>query len=168
MWENLELDPERIPLFKLIFHVLQIAFAFVLWCLEIAVFKNSSAKIVGKNGWTFGVVCLYWKKKSAQHQATNPTSLLVLQFFLTIPAWIYLGMAPRFPRTRKIAKPQIMVAVDAVFTVIWLSAWATQASYNTAGLCGDVCGISKAIVGLGVFVLYVVFPRLPQGDLHSD
>jgi len=128
MFENLELDPERIPLFKLIFHILQIVFAFVLWCLEIAVFKNSSAKIVGKNGWTFGV------------------------FFLTIPAWIYLCMAPRFPRTRKIAMPQVMLAVDAVFTVIWLSAWATQASYNTAGLCGEACGISKAIVGLGVFV----------------
>ncbi|KAK4164265.1 hypothetical protein QBC43DRAFT_49142 [Cladorrhinum sp. PSN259] len=128
MWEDLELDPERIPLFKLIFHILQIVFAFVLWCLEIAVFKNDKAKIVGKNGWTFGV------------------------FFLTIPAWIYLGMAPRFPRTRKIALPQVMLAVDAVFTVIWLSAWATQAAYNSDGLCGDACGISKAIVGLGVFV----------------
>ena len=65
MFENLELDPERIPLFKLIFHILQIVFAFVLWCLEIAVFKNSSAKIVGKNGWTFGVVCLDWKGKQS-------------------------------------------------------------------------------------------------------
>ena len=107
-------------------------------------------------------------KTKRKHQVTNRTFFIVLQFFLTIPAWIYLCMAPRFPRTRKIAMPQVMLAVDAVFTVIWLSAWATQASYNTAGLCGEACGISKAIVGLGVFVLYVVSPRLPRGDLHSN
>lgn len=59
MWEDLELDPERIPLFKLIFHSLQILFAFVLWALEIAVFRDKEAKIVGNNGWTFGVVCPY-------------------------------------------------------------------------------------------------------------
>jgi hypothetical protein len=68
-------------------------------------------------------------------------------------------MAPRFPRTRKIAEPRAMLTVDAVFTVIWLSAFATQAAYNTSGLCGSACGISKAIVGLGVFVLYAT-PQL--------
>jgi hypothetical protein len=45
-----------------------------------------------------------------------------------------------------------MLVVDALFTVIWLSAFSTQAAYNTADLCGSACGISKAIVGLGVFV----------------
>jgi hypothetical protein len=78
-----------------------------------------------------------------------------LQVFLSLPAWIYLMMAPRFPRTRKIAEPHAMLAVDALFTVIWLSAFSTQAAYNTANLCGNACGLSKAIVGLGVFVLYV-------------
>ncbi|KAK4127398.1 hypothetical protein N657DRAFT_641383 [Parathielavia appendiculata] len=128
MWEDLELDPERIPTFKLIFHSLQILFAFILWCIEIAVFRDSKSKIVGNNGWTFGVV------------------------FLSVPAWIYLMMAPRFPRTRKIAQPYAMLAVDACFTVIWLSAFSTQAAYNTSNLCGNACGMSKAIVGLGVFV----------------
>ncbi|KAL2136914.1 hypothetical protein VTI74DRAFT_75 [Chaetomium olivicolor] len=128
MWEDLELDPERIPTFKLVFHSLQIVFGFVVWCLEIAVFRADQAKIVGNNGWTFAV------------------------FFLSVPAWIYLLMAPRFPRTRKLANPHAMVAVDALFTVIWLSAFATQAAYNTANLCGTACGISKAIVGLGFFV----------------
>lgn len=56
MWEDLELDPERIPLFKLIFHGAQILFAFVLWCLEITVFRTKGAKIVGNNGWTFAAV----------------------------------------------------------------------------------------------------------------
>jgi len=126
-----ELDPEKIPLFKLIFHVGQILFAFVLWCMEIAVFRHPTSRIVGKNGWTFAV------------------------FFLTIPAWIYLIGAPRFPRTRAIAKPQLMLGIDALFTIIWLSAWATQAAYNTENLCGEICGVSKGIVAFGVFVLYV-------------
>lgn len=48
-----------------------------------------------------------------------------------------------------------MLAVDAVFTVIWLSAFATQAAYNAADKCGKGCSISKAIVALGVFITYV-------------
>ncbi|KAJ4306479.1 hypothetical protein N0V88_001282 [Collariella sp. IMI 366227] len=130
MWEDLELDPERIPTFKLVFHSLQIVFGFVSWCLEIAVFRADKAKITGNNGWTFAV------------------------FFLSIPAWIYLLMAPRFPRTRKLAQPHAMVAVDALFAVIWLSGFATQAAYNTANMCGTACGMSKGIVALGFFVFF--------------
>lgn len=61
-------------------------------------------------------------------------------------------MTPRFERTRKFALPVAMLAVDGVFVVIWLSAFATQASYNSKNLCGEKCGVSKAIVALGVFV----------------
>ena len=56
MWEEIEFDPERIPLFKLIGHGLQIVFVFVLWCLEITVFRADGAAINGNNGWTFAVV----------------------------------------------------------------------------------------------------------------
>jgi len=45
-----------------------------------------------------------------------------------------------------------MVVVDCVFTIFWLSAFASQAAFNTANLCGQACGASKAIVGLGLFV----------------
>ncbi|KAK3684801.1 hypothetical protein B0T22DRAFT_198817 [Podospora appendiculata] len=128
MWEGLEFDAEKVPAFKLGFHLAQLVFAFVLWCLEIVVFRASDAPITGSIGWTFGVC------------------------FLSIPAWVYLCMAPRFPRTRRFAQPYVMATVDGVFTIIWLSAFATQASYNTANLCGSVCGVSKAIVGLGFFV----------------
>jgi hypothetical protein len=48
-----------------------------------------------------------------------------------------------------------MLAVDALFTIMWLSAFATQASYNAEGSCGKACGISKGIVGLGVLTTYV-------------
>lgn len=51
-----------------------------------------------------------------------------------------------------------MIIVDAVFTFLWLSAFATQASYNTKDSCGNRCSISKAIVGLGVMILYVSLP----------
>lgn len=43
-----------------------------------------------------------------------------------------------------------MLVVDVVFTVVWLSAFASQAAYNTANDCGNACNQSKAIVGLGV------------------
>lgn len=48
-----------------------------------------------------------------------------------------------------------MLAVDALFTIMWLSAFATQASYNADESCGKACGISKGIVGLGVLTTYV-------------
>ncbi|KAL2179015.1 uncharacterized protein P884DRAFT_328273 [Thermothelomyces heterothallicus CBS 202.75] len=128
MWEDFEFDPERIPTFKLVFHSLQIVFAFVSWCLEIAVFRADKSRIVGNNGWTFGV------------------------FFLSIPAWIYLIMAPRFPRTRKIAEPHAMLVVDTIYTIIWLSAFSTQAAYNSQNLCGTACSVSKAVVAMAVFV----------------
>ncbi|TPX08156.1 uncharacterized protein E0L32_001948 [Thyridium curvatum] len=134
MWDEIEFNPERVPLTKLILHVLQFVMSFVIWCLEIAVFRGDGAKIDGNNGWTFAVC------------------------FLSIPAWIYLIGAPRFPRTRKLAEPHAMIIVDAVFTFLWLSAFATQASYNTKDSCGNRCSISKAIVGLGVmiFLLFCV------------
>ncbi|KAI5461465.1 hypothetical protein BGZ63DRAFT_424350 [Mariannaea sp. PMI_226] len=124
----IEIDPDVMPKIKLGLHCGQIGLSFVLWCLEIAVFRGDKAKITGLNGWTFGVC------------------------FLSIPAWIYLVMTPRFSRTRKFAIPAAMLGVDAAFTIIWLSAFATQANYNGQGLCGNVCGISKAIVAFGVFI----------------
>ncbi|TDZ22347.1 hypothetical protein Cob_v004470 [Colletotrichum orbiculare MAFF 240422] len=128
MFGNLDFNPEYVPGVKLGLHIFQFILSFVIWALEIAVFRSDNAKIVGNNGWTFGVC------------------------FLSLPAWIYLIMAPRWPRTRKLANPYAMVAVDAVFAVIWLSAFASQAAYNTANMCGSGCNLSKAIVGLGVFV----------------
>jgi hypothetical protein len=65
-------------------------------------------------------------------------------------------MTPRWMRTRKFADPRAMLTVDAVFMVIWLSAFASQAAYNTSGKCKGACGISKGIVGIGVMVTYVL------------
>ncbi|CAK7222960.1 hypothetical protein SEUCBS140593_005078 [Sporothrix eucalyptigena] len=127
MLDDLQINPDRIPLYKLIFHVLQIVFSFIAWVLAIVVFRAKDSSVSGTNGWAFAVC------------------------FLSIPAWIYLIGAPRFPRTRRFAWPQVMVAVDGLYTIIWLSAFAAQASFNSAGKCGDGCGASKGIVALGVF-----------------
>ena len=62
-------------------------------------------------------------------------------------------MTPRYDKTRRFANANAMLVVDLMMAILWMSAFATQADYNTKGLCGKVCNISKAIVGLGVFVL---------------
>lgn len=68
-------------------------------------------------------------------------------------------MAPRWPQARRIAEPKAMLVIDVLFAVLWLSAFATQAAYNTANQCGQVCNLSKAIVGLGVFNTYDPLPH---------
>lgn len=70
-------------------------------------------------------------------------------------------MTPRFARTRKFANVYAMLVVDLFFTIVWLSAFATQADYNTQGRCGKVCHLSKGIVGLGVIVTYVLYHTKP-------
>jgi hypothetical protein len=68
-------------------------------------------------------------------------------------------MTPRFERTRRFANPYVMLAVDGLYIIIWLSAFSTQAAYNSSGQCGGSCGISKAVVAAGVFATYVFLPR---------
>lgn len=123
-----EIDPQLLPNLKLGLHSFQIILGFLAWCLEIAVFRGDTSRIVGLNGWTFAVC------------------------FLSIPGWIYLIMTPRFERTRRFANPYVMLGIDGLFIVLWLSAFSTQAAYNSSGQCGGSCGISKAIVAVGVFV----------------
>lgn len=122
-----EFDPEYVPGLKTGMHSFQIILSFVIWCLHIGVFINGSSSIIGNNGWSFAVC------------------------FLSIPAWIFLVGTPRFPRARRFAEPHAMLVVDAVFTIIWLSAFSTQAAYNSSGRCGGACSLSRAIVALGVF-----------------
>ncbi|KAG4442176.1 hypothetical protein IFR05_002334 [Cadophora sp. M221] len=122
-----EFDVHNLQKIKMFVHIAQSAFILVAWAVEIAVFKGAD-KIDGRPGWFFGLC------------------------FLTIPAIIYLTMTPRFPRTRKLANPYAMACVDGLFCILWISAFASQASYNSSGKCKGACGISKAVVGLGVFI----------------
>lgn len=131
MFDNFEFNPELVPVIKLGLHAVQCLLGLVIWCLQIAVFADGESTINGNNGWVFGVC------------------------FLSVPAWIYLICTPRFPRTRKFAEPHVMLTVDAVFCIIWLSAFASQAAYNTGGHCGEKCAQSNAIVGLGVLMWFL-------------
>jgi hypothetical protein len=56
VFEDLEWDAEYVPGLKLGLHAFQIIFAFVVFCLEIAVFKAKDSVVTGNNGWTFAVV----------------------------------------------------------------------------------------------------------------
>jgi hypothetical protein len=51
-----EWDQNYVPPVKLGLHCAQIVLSFVLWCLAIAVFAGEDSRVVGTNGWTFGVV----------------------------------------------------------------------------------------------------------------
>lgn len=53
---GIDIDPDLVPPVKLGLHCGQVALSLVVWCLEIAVFTGKDAKVVGNNGWTFGVV----------------------------------------------------------------------------------------------------------------
>jgi len=133
---NLEFGVENFQSIKLGIHCVQSALILFSWILEIVVFRKADI-INGKTGWYFGV-CL-----------------------LTLPAIIYLTMTRRYQQTEKFANPYALAVVDAVYCLLWLTAFAAQASYNGAVTgtgkdekhkCSGACGASKVIVGLGVIV----------------
>ncbi|KAI0167203.1 hypothetical protein BJ166DRAFT_229050 [Pestalotiopsis sp. NC0098] len=125
-----EWDADYVPGVKLGMHCMQILLGFVIFILEIILFRSDDAVINGNNAWPFGLC------------------------FLSLPAAVYLIMAPRWKRTQFIANPHAMLVFDCVFAIFWLSAFASQAAYNTANSCGQGCNISKACVGLAFFELF--------------
>lgn len=64
-------------------------------------------------------------------------------------------MTLRYNKSRKYAQPYALATVDFLMAIMWLAAFASQASYNGSGKCNGACGASKAIVGFGVVVWYV-------------
>ena len=70
-------------------------------------------------------------------------------------------MTPRFPRTRKFANAYVMVAVDLAFCILWLTAFAAVASWNSTGKCKSGCKVSKVVVAFGVFIWCVPSRSLP-------
>jgi len=148
----LEFEVHQFQNIKLGIHIAQAVLIFVSWAITIAVFKAKDSIIDGRAGWYFALC------------------------FLTVPAIIYLTMTPRFPRTRKFANPYAMAAVDGFFAILWLSAFAAVANWNSTGKCAEGCNLSKAVVGLGVLIwlffvlstfmsLYAVFYYKREGYL---
>ncbi|KAK2628402.1 hypothetical protein QTJ16_001505 [Diplocarpon rosae] len=122
-----EFDVHNLQKIKMILHITAMVFIVVSAIMQIVVMIKADS-IDGRPGWYFGLC------------------------FLTIPAVIYLTMTPRFPRTRKLANPYAMALVDVLFCILWISAFASQASYNSSGKCNGACGASKAVVAFGVFI----------------
>ncbi len=85
--------------------------------------------------------------RSQFHQLIDP------QCFLSVPPIVYQTLTPRFERSRRWANPYAFAALDIVYTILWLSAFASVAAYNSSGLCFGACGLSKACVALGFFIL---------------
>jgi hypothetical protein len=56
MFENMEWDADYVPGVKLGLHSMQIIFGFVIFILEIILFRSDNATINGNNGWPFGLV----------------------------------------------------------------------------------------------------------------
>lgn len=56
IFDNLEWDADYVPGVKLGLHSMQILFGFVIFVLEIILFKDDKAAINGNNGWPFGLV----------------------------------------------------------------------------------------------------------------
>ena len=58
--DKFELAPDLVPKVKLGIHILHTIIAFVIFVLEIVLFRKPKAEITGNNGWTFAMV---WDKR---------------------------------------------------------------------------------------------------------
>lgn len=55
--DKFDIGPDRVPPLKLGVHVGQIVLAFIIFVLEIVLFRTDDAKIESRNGWVLGLVC---------------------------------------------------------------------------------------------------------------
>jgi translocation protein SEC72 len=97
-----------------------------------------------------------------------------MQCWLTIPILIYLTMVPMWSRARRFANVYAFAALDMLSVILWLSAWASTASYVAQGKsegnadnndqnksgCDNFkygsagrCQLSTGITILGVFIM---------------
>ncbi|KAL3421220.1 hypothetical protein PVAG01_07665 [Phlyctema vagabunda] len=123
----MEFSVHKLQTFKMITHIIQGVIIFVAFCLMIKIF-TTDAEIDGRPGWFFAMC------------------------FLTFPALIFQTMSPRFPRTRKLANPYALAAVDVTFAVLWLSAFAALANWRSNDKCKDGCTVTGAEIAMGVFI----------------
>ncbi|KAI1626696.1 hypothetical protein EDD37DRAFT_620341 [Exophiala viscosa] len=89
-------------------HIGQAAILFLAWVLTIAL-MTCNGTTDGRVGWYFGLC------------------------FLTIPILIYLVMVPMWSRARRFANVYAFASIDCLAVILWLSAWASVASYISAG-----------------------------------
>ena len=101
--------------------------------------------------------------------------------WLCIPALIYQTAVPIFQRTRRFANPYAFAVVDVLFTILWFAAFVAVATWTNGGIrAGEAenedkklrgcaafafgpeskCTLSKATIGMGVIILYVLHSQL--------
>ncbi|KAF2680205.1 hypothetical protein K458DRAFT_108570 [Lentithecium fluviatile CBS 122367] len=132
-------------------HVVQVLLTFIAGCLTLA--------IMTKDGPTGGATKFYFAL-----------------CFLTAPAIIYLVMVPMWSRAERFANVYAFVAIDALFTLLWFSAFIAVAMWNAKGIkegaeeqkkirnCdafkfGSVgkCRLSRVTVGFGAMIFIAFF-----------
>ncbi|KAF2199285.1 hypothetical protein GQ43DRAFT_433537 [Delitschia confertaspora ATCC 74209] len=90
-------------------HVFQGLFIFIAGCLTLAVLTKDG-EIGGATRWYFALC------------------------FLSIPALIYLTMVPMWSRAVRFANAYAFIAVDALYTIFWFSAFIAIALWNSEGI----------------------------------
>ncbi|KAF2417244.1 hypothetical protein EJ08DRAFT_643620 [Tothia fuscella] len=101
---------------KTCLHVLQAVLIFITMCVQIAVFTSGPGHTDGRSKWFF-TMC-----------------------FLSMPALVYLSAVPMWSRAMNLAKSLWFAIVDILFTILWLSAFASVLAWNKAGIAE---GMSK-------------------------
>lgn len=77
---------------------------------------------------------------------------------------IYNSMTLLFARSRNWGNAYVFAALDVVFAILWLSAFAAVAAWTNHGYCFGACSLSKAMAGVGFFVLYVSYTFTKEWD----
>lgn len=107
-------------------HAGQAIIIFLSIILTIAIFtRNGSSD--GRIGWYFGLV------RPLPVPLLGTSADRPKQCFLTIPILIYLTLTPMFSRAFRISNPYAFAALDLLSIILWLSAWASMASYVASG-----------------------------------
>lgn len=138
----------------------------IAWLMCIIIFTRDGDSD-GRIGWYFALV-------SQQAVAVNGAMAdhVFLQCWLTIPILVYLVMVPMFSRSRRFSNMYAFAALDVISIILWLSAWASMASYVSGGKgkgdnkdkdktgCDNFafgsparCKISQGIIILGVILM---------------
>lgn len=95
-----EIDPQLLPNLKLGLHSFQIILGFLAWCLEIAVFRGDTSRIVGLNGWTFAVVSLRTQVLSSHGEKNSVADFVAPLLFAVLPVHPRMDLSYHDPSIR--------------------------------------------------------------------
>jgi len=142
---------------KLAIHSVQGLLVFTTACIALAM-DSQTGKADGRGIW-FNILC-----------------------YFSIPALIYLAVVPLWARSQRFANVYAFLAIDIIFAIFWLSAWASLVSWNRAGMASGAekkkldhsaancttfdpdfgnekkCQLANTCVGFGVVIFITFIP----------